>query len=76
MGRIKFISCPCRLLYGDPMAICPVCKMTVDEATAEFKTEHGGETYYFCSKGCLEEFKANPGKYAGGHTHHGHGACC
>jgi YHS domain-containing protein len=28
------------------MAIDPVCKMTVDEKTAKFKSEYKGKTYY------------------------------
>jgi YHS domain-containing protein len=29
------------------MAIDPICGMTVDEKTAQLKTEYGGQTYYF-----------------------------
>ncbi|HEY3304191.1 MAG TPA: heavy metal translocating P-type ATPase [Candidatus Binatia bacterium] len=45
------------------MAVDPVCKMEVDEATAAAKTEHSGKTYYFCHPYCLETFKKNPEKY-------------
>ncbi|HLU30693.1 MAG TPA: XdhC family protein [Acidimicrobiia bacterium] len=41
-------------------AIDPVCEMTVDIATAQFKTEHEGKTYYFCAAGCQRAFEANP----------------
>ncbi|WP_370675042.1 heavy metal translocating P-type ATPase [Pleomorphomonas sp. PLEO] len=41
----------------------PVCGMTVDPATAKYRTEHGGATYYFCSEGCLTKFKADPQRY-------------
>ncbi|MGC2518173.1 MAG: heavy metal translocating P-type ATPase [Burkholderiales bacterium] len=44
-------------------AIDPVCGMTVDIATAKHKHEHGGKTWYFCSRGCLEKFAADPGRY-------------
>jgi Cu+-exporting ATPase len=37
--------------------------MTVDPAKAAAQVEHGGETYYFCAKGCAQKFSANPGKY-------------
>jgi len=47
------------------MAVDPVCKMTVDEKTAEFKTEHEGETYYFCAGGCKNAFEETPEKYLG-----------
>lgn len=41
----------------------PVCKMRVDPQTAAGKYDHNGVTYYFCSRGCLEKFRANPAKY-------------
>jgi Cu+-exporting ATPase len=44
----------------------PVCGMTVDPATARsagLVTEHGGQTYYFCGKGCLLEFRDDPERY-------------
>jgi YHS domain-containing protein len=47
------------------MAIDPVCKMTVDEKTAKFKTSYQGKTYYFCAPGCKKAFEANPQKYLG-----------
>jgi len=43
--------------------IDPVCGMEVDPATAEWKTEHEGATYYFCSKGCLDDFVEDPASY-------------
>jgi len=45
------------------MAIDPICKMEVDEATAKFTSEFKGNTYYFCAPGCKTEFEANPEKY-------------
>ena len=42
------------------MAIDPVCKMTVDEATAQHKSEYNGKTYYFCMAGCKTRFDADP----------------
>lgn len=45
------------------MAIDPICKMTVDEATAKFKSEFKGKTYYFCAPGCKAAFDADPEKY-------------
>jgi YHS domain-containing protein len=47
------------------MAIDPVCKMTVDEKTAKFKTSYQGKTYYFCAPGCKKAFEENPQKYLG-----------
>jgi Cu+-exporting ATPase len=40
--------------------IDPVCGMNVDPATARFRHEHGGRTYYFCSARCVERFRADP----------------
>ncbi len=40
----------------------PVCWMQVDTATA-LNAEYGGQTYYFCSRGCLLEFQDEPEKY-------------
>jgi YHS domain-containing protein len=42
------------------MAIDPVCGMEVDEQTTKDKAMHEGETYYFCSKDCRDEFQASP----------------
>jgi Cu+-exporting ATPase len=45
------------------LAIDPVCKMTVDEKTAKFKTDYKGTTYYFCAPGCKKAFEKEPEKY-------------
>ena len=41
----------------------PVCGMSVDPATAQYKLEHAGRNYYFCCGRCAEKFKSDPGKY-------------
>lgn len=43
----------------------PVCRMTVEVATARHRAEHEGRTWYFCSAGCREAFLADPARYAG-----------
>jgi len=43
--------------------IDPVCGMTVDPSSAAGTHRHDGKDYYFCSKGCVEKFKADPDKY-------------
>src|ERR1051326_382964 len=48
------------------MAAEPVWGMTVDPAKAAGQFEHKGETYFFCSKGCLAKFAAEPEKYLAG----------
>ena len=59
------------------MAIDPICGMTVDEKTAQLKSEYAGQTYYFCSPGCKRTFEKEPARYAGkspdphGGMHHG-----
>ena len=46
------------------MAIDLVCKMEVDENNPPGgKTEHEGETYYFCAPGCKRVFEKDPDKY-------------
>ena len=41
----------------------PVCNMDVDPATARGSAEYKGQTYYFCSPGCVTRFNADPEKY-------------
>jgi YHS domain-containing protein len=45
------------------MAIDPVCGMEVDTDKAQWTAEQDGQTYYFCSKGCMLDFKDNPQKF-------------
>ncbi len=58
------------------IAIDPVCKMEVEIETAEWKSEHNGETYYFCAPGCKRSFDKEPEKFLsseggeGQHEHH------
>lgn len=45
-------------------AMDPVCGMTVDVATARYRSTFSGRTYYLCSAGCLERFEADPARFA------------
>lgn len=45
------------------MAVDPVCGMTVEPDRAAGHAEHAGETYYFCSRHCLDRFRAQPTQY-------------
>lgn len=45
------------------MVMDPVCGMQVDTENAQWTAEREGQTYYFCSKGCMLEFKDDPEKY-------------
>ncbi len=42
---------------NDGNFIDPICGMTISPESAAGNLEHNGETFYFCSKGCLEKFK-------------------
>jgi Cu+-exporting ATPase len=37
--------------------------MTVDPATAKYRTEHAGQTFYFCAPSCQARFEADPQRY-------------
>ena len=44
----------------------PVCGMTVDPVAASqngLEVEHGGHTYHFCGRGCMLDFREDPGTY-------------
>lgn len=43
--------------------IDPVCGMQVDTETSQLSFEFEGTTYWFCGRGCLLEFRDDPGKY-------------
>ena len=56
----------------------PVCGMDVEAATADGRTEHKGQTYYFCGSKCKERFDLDPEQYLGksaGTAKSGHGCC-
>jgi YHS domain-containing protein len=44
-------------------AIDPVCGMTVDPEQAAGSFDYQGQTYFFCSVGCLKKFQADPESY-------------
>lgn len=41
----------------------PVCGMDIQEQDAAGTVEHEGARYYFCSRSCLDKFKAHPEQY-------------
>ncbi len=41
----------------------PVCGMRVDPAKARGKSQLEGQTYYFCSPGCMHKFVCDPAAY-------------
>ncbi len=46
-----------------PVETDPVCGMAVNPATAAGSHEYRGTTYYFCSTGCLQDFRDDPDAY-------------
>ena len=49
------------------MAVDPVCGMAVEGRKA-VSTEWDGDTFYFCSNGCRQEFLASPAEFMEGST--------
>ena len=49
--------------HGAPLAIDPVCGMSVDSQTAIHKVDHAGHAYYFCGASCRSKFVSNPARY-------------
>jgi xanthine dehydrogenase accessory factor len=49
-------------------ALDPVCGMTVDVATARYRSAHEGRTYYFCSAACLKRFEEDPARFVSAHA--------
>jgi Cu+-exporting ATPase len=43
--------------------------MDVDPARTKHSTAHEGKDYFFCSAGCLEKFRREPGKFLSGGGH-------
>jgi Cu+-exporting ATPase len=41
----------------------PVCGMQIDAANAAGQSEYGGQTIYFCSLSCKQQFDANPTQF-------------
>src|SRR6516225_3591393 len=57
--------------HGHPAAVTPaevldpVCGMTIAPEDAVGHLEHKGQTYYFCSQSCLDQFRATPEAFLG-----------
>ncbi len=54
---------PLQNLVLDFSARDPVCGMTLEPLQARGKAQFRGETYFFCSPGCMHKFTASPAKY-------------
>ena len=44
----------------------PVCGMSVDIASAEFRSEVSGQAFYFCCGRCKRRFDQEPARYVAG----------
>ncbi len=51
------------LVQTDVKLVDPVCGMTVTKETAFGTYMYKGQTYYFCSKACKDNFTKDPQKY-------------
>ena len=45
------------------MATDPVCGMTVEREKAVATFDYMGTTYYFCARGCRDEFEQAPSQF-------------
>src|SRR2546427_661078 len=50
-------------LSEESIAVDLVCGMTVDTATAEYRSFYDSKAYYFCSAGCKVSFDKDPQKF-------------
>lgn len=54
-----------------------VCGMDIEAATAAGRSEHKGQTYYFCGAKCKQKFDLNPEQYLNKSAGvPGSGGCC
>ncbi len=53
----------------------PVCGMEVKKGSGHH-VDHAGQTYYFCSEGCLNKFTESPAQYAAQEKNEATGGCC
>ncbi len=62
IGRIKKDTVKHGEMTATPKgeSVDPVCGMSVEAETSAGKYDYKGETFYFCSVGCLNKFKQNP----------------
>jgi xanthine dehydrogenase accessory factor len=50
---------------GEGEATDPVCRMPVKIASARHRSEHAGQSFYFCCAACKRKFDDEPARYAG-----------
>ena len=44
-------------------SVDPVVRHAVEIASARYKSQYNGQTYYFCAAGCQRRFEKDPQKY-------------
>lgn len=47
-----------------PVAVDPVCGMSVAAVAASRHADHDGRRFWFCGSGCEDAFRADPGRFA------------
>ena len=52
------------------MAKDPVCGMQINEQQAAEESEYQGQTFYFCSLGCKQQFDQKPDRFADARATH------
>jgi Cu+-exporting ATPase len=57
------LETPHRPLTAPVQVLDPVCGMTISPDDAVGHVDHQGQTYYFCSQTCLEQFGADPARF-------------
>jgi YHS domain-containing protein len=53
---------------ADTQILDPICKMVKTDDWTETSETHG-QTFYFCSPVCKEQFDKDPHKYMDAHSH-------
>lgn len=48
---------------GEHLVKDPVCGMFVDPASAKYRSDYDGKTYFFCSDGCRSKFEHDPKEF-------------
>jgi len=48
------------------LATDPVCGMSVERGGAAHQLDYRGTSYYFCARGCLQDFAATPERFTAG----------
>lgn len=52
-----------REMSDSDQVVDPVCRMALDKPLKDLSYEHQEQTFYFCSRDCLEKFKSDPQQF-------------